>query len=705
MKFSTLIYLFAPVILFLASCSAPRMVNLDPITVVENAKGAVVYQGSYTRTTDIINTRLDLSFDWDSAFVIGKATLLAKPYFYASDELILNANGFRINSVSLVKGYDLSPLLYSYDGKFLKIKLDKAYSKDQNYTVLIDYIAMPNKLKIGKDIASASDRGLYFINKDGKDKDKPRQIWTQGETECNSNWFPTINDPQEKMTQELNITVPSNFVSLSNGSLEFSSMNGDGTRTDSWRQEQAHSTYLTMLAVGNFTITKDKWRDREVNYYTEPANAGTAKLVFGNTPEMMEFFSKKLGVDYPWDKYSQIVVRDFVSGAMENTTASVFFEGMNMTAGEYLDENHEDIIAHELFHHWFGDLVTAESWSNLPLNESFATYGEYLWEEYKYGRDQADLKGLEDLSVYLGNKQGVRKNVIRFDYADREQMFDEISYHKGGRILHMLRKTVGDEAFFEALRLYLIRHAYKTAEIHDLRIVFEEVSGMDLNWFFNQWFLTSGHPVLNIQTSYNSDKKEILLEIVQDQNLSEAPLYRIPMAVDIYADGKSLRKQIVLDKQRQSFVFTSATPPDLVNVDAEKYILGKKNEIKTMQQYLFQYKNAPLFMDRFEAVLMLLDMKTEREARKMLISALKDNNWFIRKTALNVIENLSEEERKAVYKDLTSMALHDSASQVRAYAIEMLGKYYKSAETREILAQSVKDPSPMVRFAVDEAKK
>jgi aminopeptidase N len=242
-------------------------VNLDPVTVTENMPGSTVYRGSYTRKTDLINTRLDLSFDWDSAYVHGKATIQAKPYFYATDQLLLNANGFRIKNVSLVNNYDKKPLQY----------------------------------------------GMYFINLDGKDKDKPKQIWTQGETECNSNWFPTINDTQEKMTQELNITVPNEFVSLSNGTLEFSSMNGDGTRTDSWRQEQPHSTYLTMLAVGNFTITKDKWRDKEVSYYTEPAFASTARLVFGNTPQMMEFFSVKLGVDYPWDKYSQIVVRDFVS--------------------------------------------------------------------------------------------------------------------------------------------------------------------------------------------------------------------------------------------------------------------------------------------------------------------------------------------------------------------------------------------------------
>lgn len=691
-------------IVLIMACSTPRMVNLDPVTLVENAKGSVVYRGSYTKNIDIINTRLDLSFDWDSAHVIGKATIFAKPYFYPSDQLVLNANGFRLNSVSLIKKDDKIPLRYIYDGKLLKISLDKSYTRDQNFTIFIDYVAMPNKLKIGEDIASAGDRGIYFINRDGKDKGKPRQIWTQGETECNSNWFPTINGTQEKMTQELNITVPNEFVSLSNGTLEISTLNGDGTRTDSWRQEQPHSTYLTMLTVGDFVITKDHWRDKELSYYTEPEYASNAKMVFGKTPEMMEFFSNKLGIEYPWDKYSQIVVRDFVSGAMENTTATVFFEGLNMSEGQFLDENHEDIIAHELFHHWFGNLVTAESWANLPLNESFATYGEYLWEEFKYGRDQADVKGLEDMSIYLANKRKTEPDVIRFDYADKEQMFDEISYHKGGRILHMLRKTVGDEAFFESLKLYLTKHSFKTAEIHDLRLVFEEISGMDLNWFFNQWFLASGHPVLSIQSSYDQIKREIKVGITQDQNLTETPLYRIPISVDIYSGGKIERKEIVLDRQNQSFIFPSLSPPDLVNVDAEKYILAEKNEIKSVQEYVFQYQNAPLFMDRIEAILKLKDLKEDASAKELMVSAIKDKNWLIRHTALSVVEHLSDEEKKAVYGTLKDLAINDKVSQVRAAAVEKLGKYYRTSENKEVFALTAKDKSPVVISATAAAR-
>jgi len=692
-------------VFFLFSCSAPKMLELDQINVIENRIGSKVYRPSYDRKTDIINTKLDLSFNWDSAFVYGKATILAKPYFYSTDNLVLDANGFQINEVSLIKNDYKSPLNYIYDGKKLQISLDNVYHKDQTYSVFIDYVAMPNKLKVGKDISTAGDRGLYFINNRGEDQGKPQQIWTQGETECNSTWFPTINDPQEKMSQELNITVPSHFVSLSNGSLEYSSLNGDGTRTDSWHQEQAHSTYLTMIAVGNFTITKDKWRDKEVNYYTEPEFASTAKLVFGNTPEMMEFFSTKLGVDFPWDKYSQIVVRDFVSGAMENTSASVFYDGLNMTEGEHIDQNQDDIIAHELFHHWFGDLVTAESWSNLSLNESFATYGEYLWHEYKNGRDQADFKALNDLTTYLNNEDKINVNLIRFDYADREHMFDEVSYQKGGLILHMLRKTVGDDAFFKALNTYLTRFAFKSAEIHDLRLVFEEITGRDLNWFFNQWFFDSGHPSLSIKNSYDNDKKEISIHIEQFQDLSEMPLFQLPIAIDIYSNGLVERKEIILNKQSQYFVFPLSNYPDLVNVDAERYLLAEIYEEKTVKEYSFQYHHAPLFMDRLEAVSKLLISKDDDLSKRTLIKAINDKHWAIRSIALEIIPLLSSQERVLVYEKIRKLALEDPVSQIRASAIDIIGNYFLAMDNREIFLKTAKDKSDAVKKASFNASK
>ncbi|MXV13960.1 M1 family metallopeptidase [Hufsiella ginkgonis] len=693
---------FAAAMSLLISCSAPKMATMETINIGSGSSAPGVYHGSYPRITDILHTKLDISFDWDSAFVIGRATIDARPYFYPQNQVVLAARGFRIKQVAMMKtvagspdGPQRYPLNYAYDGKAITIHLDKTYTRDQKFTLFIDYVAAPYTLKVGKEMSSTGDRGIYFVNRQGKEKDLPRQVWTQGETESNSSWFPTIVGPQEKMTQEISITVPEKMVTLSNGDLDYSNKNGDGTRTDVWRQDKPHSTYLAMVAAGDFVITKDKWRDKEVNYYMEPKYAPYAKLIFGKTPEMIGFFSNKTGVAFPWDKYSQIVVRDFVSGAMENTTATVFFDKLNLDEHQYKDENYEEVIAHELFHHWFGDLVTCESWADLALNESFATYGEYLWQEFKYGRDDADYHGMEDMQRYLGDPFNKEYKLIRHDYTDREQLFDNVTYEKGGRILHMLRKTVGDDAFFKALNTYLVRYSYKNVEAADLRMVFEEVTGTDMNWFFDQWFLSAGHPKLNIGTRFDAAAGKVIVSIEQTQENSV--VYRIPLSVDIYANGKKERKEIVLDKIGQVFTFPLERAPDLVNVDAEKYVLAEKTEEKSLEEAAFQYRNAPLFMDRLEAVNVLKNYyKKEGAAKAVMIKALGDQSWYIRKLAVDFVQELNSEERNQVYPVIQKMAVEDKRSYVRAAAVNALMKFYEDRNNTELLNKIAEDKAPSV---------
>jgi len=681
------------------SCATTKHVDIPPVTVYANAPGAVIYQGSYPVKVAIKHTALELKFDWEKAWVFGKANLTVQPYFYPQDSVVLDANGFEIHEVALLNGAEKKVLHFNYNGKKLAIALDKQYRKDETCNLFISYTAKPNELKVGEDIASMDDRGLYFIQPEAS-TGTPRQLWSQGETECNANWFPTINNTMLKMTQQITLTVPDSMVTLSNGSLKTSTKNADGSRTDTWVQNLPHAPYLTMIAAGVFQVTKDQWNGKEVSYYMEPKFAPYAKMIFGNTPEMIAFYSQKLGVDYPWDKYAQIVVRNFVSGAMENTTATVFFDRMNMTPAAYKDETYEDIIAHELFHHWFGDLVTAESWANLPLNESFATYGEYLWIEHKYGSEAADMHALNDILAYFAKEKNASLDVIRFDYADREQMFDEVSYQKGGRILHMLRKTVGDEAFFAALQLYLNEHAYQSVEVHDLRLAFEKVTGQDLNWFFNQWFLAKGNPALQITTHYDDSTKEAVVQLAQQQDLAENPLYRLPMAIDIYVKGTVARKAITLTKEQEEFRFPVTARPELINVDADKYILARKEENKTTTEWVYQYQQAPLFMDRFEAIQHLSDQLENSRAKAVFIEALHDKAWMIRLMVLQTLDRLPKEDLKEIYATIKKMAVEDDRSYVRASAVMLLNTVYKGYDNKEILKIAAKDDAPSVRQAV-----
>lgn len=667
----------------LYACNSKQVVTLPEITVETKKEIHTTpkrYYSTYTRKADLIHTKLDIQLNWDSCFVIGKANLKLKPYFYSINELELDAKGFEIKEIKVnnVKAD------YVYDNYKLKINLGRTYTNNENFDVYIDYIAKPNKIKVKGSAAITSDKGFYFINHDGKSKNVPKQFWTQGETESNSCWFPTIESGSERHSQEISITVDKKWVTLSNGRLVYSTNNSDGTRTDYWKQELSHTPYLTLLAGGDFTIYKDKWRNLEVNYYMEPKFAPYAKQIFGNTPEMIEFYSNKLGFTYPWDKYSQIVVREFVSGAMENTGAVTFFDGMNMTDRELIDGNNEEIIAHELFHHWFGDLVTCESWPNLPLNESFATYGEYLWNEYKYGRYEADRAGQNDLNAYLGTARNTRVNMIRFDLGNREEMFDANSYQKGGRILHMLRKYVGDEAFFASLKKYLNTYQYKPVEIHHLRLIFEDVTGEDLNWFFNQWFLASGHPELEISYEYDESKKQSLVTIQQNQDLAKNPLYKLPLDVDIYSNGKKERFRITLDSVKQTFSFASNIKPNLINVDAEKMILGTKKDNHSKDEWIYMFNNAPLYLDRYESIVALDKFKNDSVVQLQFMKALNDSIYSIRISALNKIKDLTESNKKIAYQKVKDLALNDDKSSVRARAAKVLADTYESENNQQV---------------------
>ena len=642
--------------------------------LLSNDTSLEIYRETPPRINDLVHTRLDVRFDYKKRYLYGKEWLTLKPHFYPTDTLSLDAKGMDINSVSREKNGRHLPLKFTYDGWILHIQLDKVYHPGEDYTIYINYTAKPDELNVQGSVAIGGAKGLYFINPDGTDKAKPTQIWTQGETESSSAWFPTIDEPQQKSTAEIMMTIPEKYVSLSNGRLAAQKKNGDGTRTDTWKMDLPHSPYLFMMAVGDFSIYHDKWRDKEVNYYLEPKYAPYAKLIFGMTPEMMEFYSELLGVDFPWNKYSQIVVRDYVSGAMENTSATLHGDFVQRTPRELVDVYYDfgqQTVAHELFHQWFGDLVTCESWSNLTLNESFANLGEMLWAEHKYGADAAADLNYQQMQLYLRNPEARTKPLVRFHYKDREDIIDVVTYQKGGRILSMLRNYLGDAAFFKGLSLYLKRNAFKTGEAHQLRLALEEVSGLDLNWFFNQWYYGSGHPVLNINYEWDEQLKTQKVFLRQTQ---EGRIFNLPIAVDVYAGGKRQRYNIWMNSKTDTLFFRETSQPDLINVDAGKVLLAEKNDAKTIGEYKFQYFNAPLYTDRFEAISAAAALQTDSNGQQVMIAALRDKYYGLRKKAIDALDMNNPRIRDAALPILASLAQTDENTLVQAAAIGVLGK-------------------------------
>jgi aminopeptidase N len=635
------------------------------------------YRATNTLITDILHTTLYVKPIWDSSILIGKAEITLKPYFYSTDKIFLNARGMRIHSIKIndLKNKTSIPFSYKYENDSIKIQMKTSIPSTQTLVVSIDYVAQPEKIKAGGSNAIQSDKGLFFVNPQNRIPGKIPQIWTQGETQSNSVWFPTVDSPNEKMTHDIYITVDKKYTTLSNGLLVETKQNSDGTKTDHWKMSLPHAPYLVMMAIGEFKKVTDKpWKNKEISYYVEPAYEPYAKAIFHNTYKMIDFFSSKLGVDFAWPKYAQIIVRDYVSGAMENTSATLHGEFLYQTDRDTVDGiNAEDVISHELFHQWFGDLVTCESWSNLPLNESFATYGEYLWQEYAYGRDAADEHHYFSARGYFARHSSPSSSppLIRFFYDNREDMFDGISYNKGGQVLHMLRKLVGDDAFFQSLQLYLTKNMFKPVEIHHLRLAFEEVTGQDLNWFFNQWFMYGGHPQLTVQKNYDS-KNKLLTIIIEQKQPAEFPLYRLPLYIDIYTTKSIDRKHITIQNAKQTFTFSIDEQPLLVNFDAERQLLAEINYPKSDDEYLYQLQHAPLWQDRFEAIQNLKKKISDKKVIETLINyGLKDKYKGIRSEVINILKD-EISTNNSLKNKIISMAQTDPSAKVRSAALSAL---------------------------------
>jgi aminopeptidase N len=679
------------------------------ITHIAPAQGK--YNPERTKKNDLIHTKLELRPNWARQHMYGTATITFKPHFYPQNTLELDAKGFDVQIVRM-KGQDLK---FEYDKRLLKIDLGKTLTRKDSAQVQIIYIAKPNDLPLGGSEAITADKGLYFINADGADPEKPRQIWTQGETEANSCWFPTIDSPNQKTTLEIYITLdkPSTdakYLTLSNGKLISSKVNSDGTRTDYWKQDKPAAPYLTMIAVGDFRKVVDpNYKNFEVSYYVEPKFEKYAMNIFGRTPEMINYFENLLGAKYQWDKYSQIAVREYVSGAMENTTATVHGDFIQKDNHQLADDNDDGVIAHELFHHWFGDLVTAESWSNLPLNESFANYSEYLWTAHKYGQDEADLVAYIAFNQYFNEAQEKQEPLIRYHYNDKEDMFDSHSYAKGGRILHLLRKQVGEEAFFAALKLYLTQNAFKTGEIDQLRLAFESVTGEDLHWFFDQWFRKPGNPDLQVTQDYTTGKLKLTINQIQDTTYST--IYRLPLQLDIWANNQKTTHNILVDKATNTFEWNLPIAPQMVYIDPENTLVGRVLFQKTKEDYIYQYYHAervPARLNALEILTYTPDDSTavnpafDKDIRKVLIDATKDKFWRIRQLAVQKLYDYDGEDFLEVERALQSRVQSDERSYVRADAIIAM-KGFQNSQNDKLFREALKDTSYTVQAAAIEA--
>lgn len=661
-----------------ASLFLAFILNAQTKTVQEDSSWKLTYRAVATKTNNLKHTKLVANFNYEKSQMNGEVWLKFQPHFYPTKKLVLDAKAMDIKEVALMNGTLKTKLSYTYDSLQLHIDLDKTYTAKESYTIYVKYIARPNEYK-GKGSEAIRDaKGMYFINPLGTEKDKPTQIWTQGETEASSVWIPTIDQTNQKTTQEFYLTVPSKYVSLSNGLLVKQTDLKNGFREDVWKMDLPHSPYLFFIGIGDYAVVKDSYKGKEVSYYIEKAYEKVARKIYGNTPQMIAFFESKLGVAYPWSKYAQISGRDYVSGAMENTTATLHSDAVQQDARELVDGNNwESTIAHELFHQWFGDLVTAESWSNITVNESFADYSQTLWFEHSQGKDAGAFENYTGLRNYLSSPSDAEKNLVRFYYKDKEDVFDLVSYQKGGRILNMLRHLVGDDAFFASLNKYLTDNKFSNGSAIKLKLAFEAVTGKDLNWFFNQWYFGSGHPYVRIGQKYMADQQKVLVTIQQTQTQNK--IFTLPIGIDVYVNGNRNHYEVWSKNKVDSFYFPAAVAPDNVNVDNDKVLLWAKDESKPIEQYAYQMKHARNFMDRFEAANEAATNLKNPAAKTIIEAAIKDTFHVIRSIALNSYNPTAIDA--AMEAQVIQIASSDKVSTVREDAINVLSKINKPGFT------------------------
>lgn len=618
------------------------------------------------KIVDILHTELQLSFDWQKQEVEGMAVLTLRSNINGIKEFYLDAKSMEISKVS-IKPLDRLNWEYNYRNDRIHFKMVNALNKYDVLTMTIEYRAMPNRFY---DSLSPEDKGLFFIDPLDTIQGISPQIWTQGETTYNSVWFPTLDRPDEKFTQDIYLTVDTSMVTLSNGKLKAKTFNENGTRTDHWSQQQPHSAYLVMIAVGTWKILELESETVPLFVYTEKEYENSMDDVFANTSEMINFYSSRFNYPFPWEKYAQIPVRQFITGAMENTSASVFMANLYVDKKELTDENFDWIISHELVHQWFGDLVTCKSWPYVSMNESFANYGEYLWSEYKYGEEAAALVRLAELDDYFSEASNYRAPIIRHRYNYAGDLFDAHSYSKGGLVIHMLRNELGDDLFFEGIGIYLKKFKYQNVELSDLRKVFEDLSGKDLHYFFEQWFERPGHPQLKIKYG---EMEGNILDIEINQIQKEDP-FRIPLKLRyLYQDRNAFDTVIVISQKSTNVKLELDAMGGTLIADPDHDLLIEVSIKKTYEELVLQYSNSNDFLNRYDAFMLLIDSFPERVKSTGISQVfLLDSSYTIQELTLDFIEREYDIIGADKKKRIIDLAKTSNKSYVRGAALETL---------------------------------
>ncbi len=581
------------------------------------------------------------------------------------------------------------PVTFSHDGRKLSIDLGRELSAGDVATLDIEYSGQPR-------------RGLYFVGPDDAYPDKPTQVWTQGQDEDSRYWFPCFDSPHQKATSELVVSVPASWFALSNGALLSDDETG-GRRTFHWKLDVPHSCYLITLAAGELSEIKAEWPEKpdvEVTYYVQRGREADAQRTLGRTPEMLQVFSERYGVEYPYNKYAQVFVADFIFGGMENTTATSLTDVVLLDERAALDRDMDDLVSHELAHQWFGDLLTCRDWGEGWLNEGFATYSEYIWREHRDGRDEAAMALQDWTSNYFSEDSGrYRRTVATKIYDEPIDIFDAHLYEKGGLILHMLRQVLGEDAFWKSIKLYLDKHRFGSVETRDLARAVEAATGRVLDWFFDQWVLRgAGHPELSVSYEWDDDANLAGFTIKQTQKVEgSTPLFRIPTSVRLRVGDEDVDTAIELTQTQQTFYVPCTEQPSHAIFDPGHNVLAAVDAEKSADLWLHQLANATEGVDRVDAAKALAKTGGHKAEAGLVEALNNDEFWAVRAAAATALgKQRTDEARDALIAGLTID--HPKARRAVAAA---LGQFRNDETAADALVKLIEagDPSYQVEAA------
>ncbi len=643
------------------------------------------------RNVDIRHVKLELNVDPKKKLLEGTVRIDLRP-------IVDNVTRLQFDAVELdVKEVKLNGRQVNFEntGRNIVIDLDKALKTSEQVTVSIKYSGQPR-------------RGLYFIGPDKSYPDRPYQAWTQGEDEDTRYWFPCYDFPNDKATSEIIVTVPQKYLAISNGSLvETEEDKAKGTKTYHWKQDIPHSSYLTSLVVGDYSVIKENVDDVELQYYVPKGREEDSKRSFEKTPKMVRFFGEYFGVKYPYPKYAQVIVSDFIFGGMENITATTLTWNTLHDRRAHLDFTSDDLVAHELAHQWWGDLLTCRDWSHAWLNEGFATYCEILFKEKDLGMEEAAYYQMQDLNNYLQeDKERYRRSIVTKTYAEPAELFDRHLYEKGGLVLHTLRYYLGDELFQKGLSLYANTFREKVVETSDFRRAMEDATGKSLEGFFDQWVYHAGHPEFKVDYEWDDNAKIGKLAVSQTQVAEgETPaVFQTPVDVSFTLSKGVQTRRVLITQRDETFHFSLPEKPKDVEFDPGNWILKTLEFEKPRVMLLHQLQNDKNAIGRLRAAQRLSKHVGEDVIEALKNAGLKDPFWGVQaeaakslgvirtfdalKALLSCLKTKHPKARRVVVKALGEFRDEEAAKALVAVLDEGDPSYYVGGEAARSLGKT-----------------